>query len=314
MNRRQREMLVKIPGALAVYRLISPWLVSARSEGGMACAEVNGLKMYLDPAEEASHAGAFLWGAYEPATTAVVMAVVREGDTVVDVGAHWGYFALLAASLCGQRGRVVAFEPHPRNFALLKKNLEANGLTQVEAVQKAVSNRAGSTELFQAQSTASHSVVSVQHDSTSGGGSLNESMVVDTVALDDFFPPGSPEPRLIKIDIEGAEPLALAGMRCLLERSPSLALIVEFNPAYLDAKGATDFLAQLTHCGFDVAIIDDDRRRLALGSKAAVLAQLLERKTTCNLLAARDPSLFERLLHQPEGSGKHSGRRERVRL
>jgi len=314
MNGRQRETLVGIPGVLAVYRSISPWLVSAHSEDGTPCAEVNGLKMYLDPAEEASRAGAFLWGAYEPATTAVVMALVADGDTVVDVGAHWGYFALLAASLCGKRGRVFAFEPHPRNFTLLKKNLEANGLTNVVAVQKAVSNRAGSIELLQAQSTASHSVISVPPELTSVGVSVKESIAVDTVALDDFFPRGSPEPRLIIIDIEGAESLALAGMQRLIKRNPSLALIVEFNPSYLDTKAATHLLDQFTTSGFDVAIIEDDQRQLAVGPKAAVLERLLRSKTTCNLLASRDRSLVKRLIQKRDGSGEHLGRLERVRL
>jgi FkbM family methyltransferase len=314
VNRRQREMLAKIPGILALYRLVSPLFVSARSKDGIPCAEVNGFKMYLDPAEEASHAGAFLLGEYEPVTSAVVMALVTDGDTVVDVGAHWGYFTLLAASLCGKCGRVFAFEPHPRNFAVLKKNLEANGLTNVVAVQKAVSSRAGSTKLFQSPSAAGHSVVSVRPKLTWEGGSAHESVAVDTVTLDDFFAQGSVEPRLIKMDIEGAEPLALTGMQRLIERHPSLVLIMEFNPSYLDAQAATEFLDQLAGCGLDVAIIDDDQRQLAVGPKAAVLKRLLDEGTTCNLLATRDRPLFEQLFELRDGSGTLLGRLERVRL
>jgi FkbM family methyltransferase len=254
--------------------------------------------MYIDPDEKASNTASFLWGQYEPATTAVFMEVVTGGDVVVDVGAHWGYFTLLAASLCGTHGRVFAFEPHPRNLALLEKNVEANGLTNVVVVPKAISNRAGTAKLFQSRSTTGHSIDSVvllQLEGTPGGGSAKESIAVDTVALDDFFAQGSVGPRLIKMDIEGAEPLALAGMQCLIERNPSLVLITEFNPFYLDAKAATDFLDQLAACGLGVAIIDEDRRQFAVGPKAAVLKRLLDGETTCNLLATRDRSLFERL-------------------
>ena len=298
MNRRQRRALVRLPGALAVYSSIAPFLLSARSEDGIPCARVNGLKMYIDPDEKASNTASFLWGQYEPATTAVFMEVVTGGDVVVDVGAHWGYFTLLAASLCGTHGRVFAFEPHPRNLALLEKNVEANGLTNVVVVPKAISNRAGTAKLFQSRSTTGHSIDSVvllQLEGTPGGGSAKESIAVDTVALDDFFAQGSVGPRLIKMDIEGAEPLALAGMQCLIERNPSLVLITEFNPFYLDAKAATDFLDQLAACGLGVAIIDEDRRQFAVGPKAAVLKRLLDGETTCNLLATRDRSLFERL-------------------
>lgn len=161
LSRRQRRLLVRFPGALAAYASIAPYLLSARSEDGIPCARVNGLKMYMDPDEKASNMASFLWGQYEPATTAVVMKVVTSGDVVVDVGAHWGYFTLLAASLCGTRGRVFAFEPHPRNLALLSKNVAANGLTNVVVVQKAVSNRAGTAELLQSPSTTGHSIDSV---------------------------------------------------------------------------------------------------------------------------------------------------------
>jgi FkbM family methyltransferase len=270
--------------------------------------------MYMDPEENASRAGAFLWSEYEPATTAVLMEIVTDGDVVMDVGAHWGYFTLLAASLCGTHGRVFAFEPHPRNFALLTKNVEANGLTNVVAVQKAVSNRTGSARLFQTRVTVGHSLCSPPPEWRLGGGSAEEAIAVDTVALDDFFARSSVEPRLIKVDIEGAEPLALAGMRCLVERNPLLVLITEFSACYLDAKAAADFLDQLATCGFDVGVIDDDRRQLVVGPKAAILKRLLEEENMSHLLATRDRSLFERLFHQQDGSGKQPGRLERVRL
>jgi FkbM family methyltransferase len=314
VNRRQRQVLARIPGVLAAYRSVSPLLLSAGSEDGIPCAEVNGLKLYMDPEENASRAATFLWGQYEPATTTVVMEVVTDGDTIVDVGAHWGYFTLLAASLCGERGRVFAFEPHPRNFSLLTKNVEANGLTNVVPVQKAISNRAGRAKLFLARITAGHSLDSLPPEESSGGSAAKEAIGVDTVALDDFFARSSVEPRLVKMDIEGAEPLALAGMRCLIERNPLLVLITEFNPAYLDAKAGADFLDLLAACGFDVGIIDDDRRQLAVGPKAAMLKRLLEEGNAINLLATRDRSLFERLFQQQGGLGKQLGRLEAVRL
>jgi FkbM family methyltransferase len=242
------------------------------------------------------------------------MEIVKGGDVVVDVGAHWGYYTLLAASLCGAQGRIFAFEPHPRNFSLLTKNMEANGLTNVVAVQKAVSNRAGKEKLFQASVTTSHSLCELPPEWTSGGTSPKEAIDVDTVALDDFFEPGSVEPRLVKMDAEGAEPLVLAGMQRLIERNPSLVLIMEFNASYMDAKATTDFLDQFAARGLDLAIIDDDQRQLAAGPKAGMLKRLLDQGGTCNLLASRDRSLIERLFQQSEGSGKYPGHLERVKL
>ena len=71
---------------------------------------------------------AFFTGRYGPQETALLGAALRPGATFVDVGANWGYFTLLAAHRVGPAGRVVALEPDPRLFALLRANLAANGI------------------------------------------------------------------------------------------------------------------------------------------------------------------------------------------
>ena len=314
MNRRQRARLAAIPGIQHIYRSILPWLLPKPAQDGTVCSMVSGLKMYLDSEDNAGGLSAYLSGEYEPATTRVVVALLRPGDVAVDVGAHWGYFTLLAATLCEGSGRVFAFEPHPRNYELLRKNISANGLTNVVALQKAVANHTGTAKLFQARSTSGHSLCGIPFDWASAEDSANGGMTVETVALDDFFAQTSAEPRLIKMDIEGAEPLALAGMQRLIERNPSLVLISEFNPLYLGAKAAAAFLDQLFACGFDVAVIDDQRRQLAVGPKAAILERGSEKGATNNLLATRDRSLFERLLQQHHRFGKHLAHLEMARL
>ncbi|MGO8788233.1 MAG: FkbM family methyltransferase [Terriglobia bacterium] len=252
--------------------------------------------------------------AWEETTTQVFKQLIRPGDVTIDVGAHWGYFTLLAATLCTETGRVYAFEPHPKNFAMLIRNIQANHLSNVVTVQSAVSDCAGSIQMFEAHSSMGHSLNNHLQEWRATDGASPLAISVNAVRLDDFFAHNPVQPRLVKIDIEGSEPLALAGMRCLIERNPSLVLIMEFNPFYLNAQAATDFLDQLAAWGLDVAIIDDDRRQFAVGPKSAVLKRLLDEGTLCNLLATRDRSLLEHLFQQQEGSGKHLGHLERVRL
>lgn len=62
-------------------------------------------------------------GYYEPQETALVRSILRPGMNFVDVGANWGYFTLLAASLVGERGRVLSLEPDPRLFRKLSGNI-----------------------------------------------------------------------------------------------------------------------------------------------------------------------------------------------
>jgi len=61
---------------------------------------------------------------YEPGTTRLFHEYLKDGDSCVIAGAHQGYFTTLAAAIVGPRGRVYAFEPEPKNFALLKQNTE----------------------------------------------------------------------------------------------------------------------------------------------------------------------------------------------
>jgi FkbM family methyltransferase len=82
-------------------------------------------------------------------------------DVVVDVGAQIGAFSVFAAHAAAA-GRVVAFEPAPANFELLKRNLERNALRHVEAVAQAVSGAAGERELRLSQNTGGHSFHAIE--------------------------------------------------------------------------------------------------------------------------------------------------------
>ena len=82
-------------------------------------------------------------GYYEPFITAFVKDMIKEGDIVIDIGAHIGYYTLLFSKLVGKTGKVFAFEAHPDNFTLLKQNVETNGYTNVVVENKAVSNYNG---------------------------------------------------------------------------------------------------------------------------------------------------------------------------
>ena len=69
-------------------------------------------------------------GCWEPFETALFQQFIGVGDSVVDAGANLGYFSVLASALVGEQGRVVAFEPEPRNAALLRDNLALNGFSE----------------------------------------------------------------------------------------------------------------------------------------------------------------------------------------
>jgi hypothetical protein len=74
------------------------------------------------------------YGVWEPGETRFLRALVRPGDVFVDVGAHVGYFSLLAASRVGEEGAVIAVEPEPRNLRLLRANLARNGASRARVI------------------------------------------------------------------------------------------------------------------------------------------------------------------------------------
>lgn len=188
--------------------------------------------LYL-PAKAYFFAPEAVAGTWERGTVLVFRNLLSPGMTMVDLGAHVGYFSLLAAQCVGSSGRVYAFEPQPEVYDLLIKNIEANGCGAIiRPVRTAVCNTIGSAALFQG-------------GEDSGGASLYrtpgaslDKLVVETTTLDDFFAAeGWPPVHLVKMDIEGAERAALEGMRELAARHPNLKLIMEFGPGNQAAAG-----------------------------------------------------------------------------
>jgi FkbM family methyltransferase len=152
-------------------------------------------------------------GWYESETQRVFTSTVRRGDTVFDIGANVGFFTLLASILTGENGRVVAFEPLPRNIGYLKRNLAMNRVVNTTIMEVAVSDRPGQAFL--------------QVGANPSEGSLAEQgQPVDVIALDDLAENGLlPLPDVMKIDVEGAESRVLHGALALLRKArPTLIL------------------------------------------------------------------------------------------
>jgi FkbM family methyltransferase len=208
-------------------------------------------------------------GVWEPAETAVFEQQIRPGDTVVDVGANIGWYTVIASRLVGENGRVIAFEPDPVNFRYLKRNVEANGCTNVVLEQKALSTEAGTIQLhLNSKNMGMHSTALPQELS---GGAIE----VEAVPLDDYLQ-NVEEVNFVKIDVEGAEGFVLGGMHQTLRSAPRLSLLVEFAPTRLEAAGcdAEKMLRNLEAQGFRMSSVDSPSRRLAPTNADDVLNRL----------------------------------------
>jgi FkbM family methyltransferase len=198
----------------------------------------------------------FFHGGYVLARVSEIREAVKEGDTVIDIGANIGYFTVLLANLVGPKGKVYAFEPDPRNFHLLQRTIERNGWTHVIAEQKGVSNKAGEFTLYQTRSCAANTLTpDSEHISA---------VKVNVVTLDDFL---SDEPHIdfVKMDMDGSEPLAIQGMAQLIQRSPNLQVVAEFEPGNVKRylSNPLDFITIAEQHGLTLTgILDPDNGRL----------------------------------------------------
>jgi FkbM family methyltransferase len=165
----------------------------------------------------------------------VLKSILSPGDVFVDIGAHVGYFSILASSLIGEKGEVFAFEPAPAMQKSFLRNLDLNKLANVHLFPHAVSNKFGEAVFwFNRTETGTSSLRPVKSNET-------EEVKVKTVILDQYLEPDVKDRvKLVKIDIEGAELLALEGMWDLLKRENGPDIMCEVTDEFLRDLGGSE--------------------------------------------------------------------------
>ncbi|MBP7148922.1 MAG: FkbM family methyltransferase [Acidobacteria bacterium] len=168
-------------------------------------------------------------GYYERDEAALFDSLLRPGSTVLDIGANIGYYAVAAGRKVGD-GRVIAFEPVPATYERLCRNLELNRCARVTPVLFAAADSAGERTIYLVDGDPG--------SSSFGPRAAGQSVLrVGTRRVDDVLAElGIGHVDLVKMDVEGAERVALEGMRGVLGRSRP-AILMEINPPQLRAAG-----------------------------------------------------------------------------
>ena len=192
----------------------------------------------------------YTYGMFDPTVTWMALKLVRAGNTVFDVGAHFGYFSLLFAHLAGPQGRVIAFEPTPSTFAILEHN--ARRSDRIEPVNNAAGDVAAEIEI--ADFGLKYSAWNTLAAESRMPGLLNANDVqhhkVAAVRLDAYAAARGIAPDFIKIDAENFEHAVVAGLRGLLEKSQPVVLL-EAGSASALAAGR-----EFEHLGYRVVVSD----------------------------------------------------------
>lgn len=165
------------------------------------------------------------FGVWEPNLTRWMLDRLAPGDVMVDVGAHIGYFSLLAAHAVGDAGGVVSVEPSPDRHAMLRRNLDANHPSRSRAAQVAIANEHGSLDLFRGHDPASATTVAAT------GRGVEARVPVEP--LSELLTEAEiRRMRVLKIDIEGREYEAVASLAGMLaEVRDDFEAIVEITPS-----------------------------------------------------------------------------------
>ena len=149
--------------------------------------------------------------------------------TIAEVGANIGYYALMEASIIGNKGKIYAIEPFPPNYELLKKNIELNSYGDIVDLHNiAISNEPGITKLYL---NDKHNLCNMLES-----GNCEGFVEVETKTLDDFIK-GKKLPDMIRMDIEGYEYYVLEGMKKTLKDCETCKMFIEVHPYQMFEKG-----------------------------------------------------------------------------
>lgn len=191
--------------------------------------------------------------------------LINPGDTVLDIGANYGLYTRFFAEQVGKTGTVHSFEPVPDTFDVLKNNVEKAGLSQVKVHCIAISNQSGTATISiptYPDGSKNYYEATLQHAASGNG------ILIQTLKLDEWLDSFSLL-HFIKLDVEGHEPQALAGMKHLIEKYYPIFLI-EINDDF--SPGSTGYKVQemMLNWGYSMYYFEKNELRLSYGKEKGV--------------------------------------------
>jgi len=240
--------------------------------------------MYLVEADDLLIVPHFVMeGCFEPEVTNFFARTIRDADHCLDVGANFGYYSCLMGRLAW-RGKTLAIEPDRKIFELLRDNALVNWLQQqITPFHGAVADREGTVRLYRCPRQSGNTrIINTPQESLS---KQNEQQIfeVRSVTIDSLLPQLDGRIDIMKIDVEGAEPLAFRGMTETFNTNPKIQIVMEWSPEQIQTLGfdVRQFIADLAALGLKPYIIGRD------GAAAATWDQVANQQYLSGLLLHR---------------------------
>lgn len=263
--------------------------------------KIRGFQYYIMPRYK-QH---YLTNEYEPFSTAIIKNNLEKNSNFVDIGAHYGYFSLVASE---KAKKVYALEPVPENNKILNKNIQLNRLKNVEVHQLAASDKSGEAEFN--IPWASDSAGFYEHPNAA---SIRK-IAVKTLRLDEMF--ANKKIDFIKIDTEGHEIAVLDGLEKTIKNNKP-KLLIEFNPRCLMSAGHSpeDLLTCINKLGYETFVVNEDSFRLdRITGKNKSWKNILGEEGYSNILCipSRKQNYFLFISHSPYRGGAEMGMVEQI--
>jgi len=205
---------------------------------------VNGYQIYVDPQDHGGAVNLLTSGLIEDAEIMVLRRLLRPGSVMLDVGANYGYYSMVAAPYLRAAGKIIGFEPNPNLYELYRNSIHLNGFDRIiEARPFGISDVNGSIK-FEIEPGYPGGGRIPRHDDAPRDG--HQVIEVPVVRLDDHLP-SDVIIDVVKIDVEAHEEYALKGMRSIIARSPDIVILMEFFFSYFrDEQAAREMIRLIT--------------------------------------------------------------------
>ncbi len=217
-------------------------------------------------------------GSYESVQTKEFISALNEDSTVIDVGANFGYYSVIASKKC-THGQVHAFEPDKDNYAVLTANVLENNATNFFAINAAISDEIGELAFSSNPVHRGKSAVALTGEQAD--------YTVPCMTIDDYCARNNiVSVDVIKIDVEGFEPKVLLGAKSIIMNSPKVRVFVEFNPHSLRLVGLDPqaFFDAVESCGLKAISVIDESSGLVLPFTHETLQRVLAYSSFTNLI------------------------------
>ena len=233
---------------LNIKRKLVYILLKIKNRDGFYLKDIQGSKMLLNIGDKGISNELLFNDIREVAATKYMYNVAKKGDIILDIGANIGYYALLESRLVGDKGKVYAIEPEPRNIDLLKRNVSINDYKNIEIFHSAVGDKNGTEKLYVSSKSNWHSMVTFDEQGT------EETIDVNILTVDTFLK-DKEYPALIRMDVEGYEYNIIKGMKDTLTKEKPLKLFIEIHPQIMKEVDVVFLLTTLKQNNFEVAMV-----------------------------------------------------------